>query len=109
MSRTCLAKDRDHLLTFHNFPAEHRKHPRSTNPIESSFNTVRHRTGKTKGCLRRETALAMVFKWLLSAKKSWPRLNGSQRIADVIQGVRFEDGIKPSETPPDRAITNLWP
>ena len=51
----------------------------------------------------------VLFKWLLSAKKSWPRLNGSQRIADVIQGVRFEDGMKPSETPPDRAITNLWP
>ncbi len=71
------------------------KHLRSTNPIESTFATVRLRTYKTKGCLSRKTALAMVFKLLLSAKKSWRRLNGSQHIADVIQGVRFEDGIKP--------------
>ncbi len=91
----CLTKDRDRLLTFFEFPAEHWKHLRSTNPIESTFATVRLRTHKTKGCLSRKTALAMVFKLLLSAKKSWRRLNGSDHIADVIQGVRFEDGIKP--------------
>ena len=67
----CLTRDRERLLTFHQFPAEHGKHPRSTNPIESPFATVRHRTGKTKGCLSRKSALAMVFKFLLSAKKSW--------------------------------------
>ncbi len=92
---TCLTKDRDRLLTFHEFPAEHGKHLRSTNPIESTFATVPPRTYKTKGCLGRKTALAMVSKLLLSAKKSWRRLNGSQHIAEVIQGVRFEDGIKP--------------
>ena len=91
----CLTKDRERLLTFYAFPAEHWKHLRSTNPIESTFATVRLRTYKTKGCLSRKTALAMVFKLLLSAKKTWRRLNGSDHIADVIQGVRFEDGIKP--------------
>ena len=91
----CLAKDRERLLAFYQFPAEHWKHLRSTNPIESTFATVRHRTGKTKGCLSRKTTLAMVFKLLLSAKKSWRKLNGSKHIAQVIEGVRFEDGIKP--------------
>ncbi len=91
----CLVKDRERLLTFYEFPAEHWKHLRSTNPIESTFATVRLRTYRTKGCLSRKTALAMVFKLLLSAKKSWRRLNGSEHIAEVIQGVKFEDGIKP--------------
>ncbi len=90
----CLTKDRDRLLTFYDFPAEHWKHVRSTNPIESTFATVRLRTTKTKGCLSRKTALAMVFKLLLSARKKWRRLNGSDHLAEVIQGVRFEDGIK---------------
>ncbi len=90
----CLAKDRDCLLTFYDFPAEHWKHVRSTNPIESTFATVRLRTTKTKGCLSRKTALAMVFKLLLSARKKWRRLNGPDHLAEVIQGVRFEDGIK---------------
>ncbi len=90
----CLAKDRDRLLTFYDFPAEHWKHVRSTNPIESTFATVRLRTTKTKGCLSRKTALAMVFKLLLSARKKWRRLNGPDHLAEVIQGVRFEDGIK---------------
>ena len=91
----CLVKDRERLLTFYEFPAEHWKHLRSTNPIESTFATVRLRTYRTKGCLSRKTALAMVFKLLLSAKKSWRRLNGSEHIAEVIQGVKFEDGITP--------------
>ena len=90
----CLAKDRDRLLTFYDFPAEHWKHLRSTNPIESTFATVRLRTTKTKGCLSRKTALAMVFKLLLSARKKWRRLNGPDHLAEVIRGVRFEDGIK---------------
>ena len=68
---------------------------RYTNPIENTVATVRLRTYKTKGRLSRKIALAMVFKLLLSAKKSWRRLNGSSHIAEVIQGVRFEDGIKP--------------
>ncbi len=67
---------------------------RSTNPIESTFAAVRLRTTKTKGCLSRTTALAMVFKMLLSARKKWRRLNEPDHLAEVIQGVRFEDGIK---------------
>ena len=90
----CLARDRDRLLTFYDFPAEHWKHIRSTNPIESTFATVRLRTTKTKGCLSRATALAMVFKLLLSARRKWRRLDGSNHLAEVIQGVTFKDGIK---------------
>jgi transposase-like protein len=90
----CLAKDRDRLLSFYDFPAEHWKHVRTTNPIESTFATVRLRTTKTKGCLSRNTALAMVFKLLLSAKPKWRRLDGSNHLAEVIQGVTFKDGIK---------------
>ena len=95
----CLTRDRERLLTFHQFPAEHGKHLRSTNPIESTFATVRHRTGKTKGCLSRKSALAMVFKLLLSAKKSWRRLNGSQHIADVEPSQGIEG--RPRGSPPD--------
>lgn len=90
----CLIKDRDRLLAFYDFPAEHWKHIRSTNPIESTFATVRLRTIKTKGCLSRKTALAMVFKLMLSAKKKWRRLDRSDHLAEVIQGVTFKDGIK---------------
>jgi transposase-like protein len=90
----CLVKDRDRLLAFYDSPAEHWKHIRSTNPIESTFATVRLRTTKTKGCLSRKTALAMVFKLLLSARKKWRRLDGSDHLAEVIQGVTFKDGIK---------------
>jgi putative transposase len=88
----CLIKDREALLTFYNFPAEHWKHVRTSNPIESTFATVRLRTVKTKGCLSRQTALAMVYKLAQSAERSWRRLDGSQRLAQVIQGVRFRDG-----------------
>lgn len=90
----CLARDRDRLLAFYDFPAEHWKHVRSTNPIESTFATVRLRTTKTKGCLSRKTALAMVFKLLLSARRKWRKLDGSNHLAEVIQGVTFKDGIK---------------
>jgi transposase-like protein len=88
----CLAKDREALLTFYDFPAEHWKHVRTTNPIESTFATVRLRTDQTKGCLSRQTALAMVYKLAKSAERSWRRLDGSERLAQVIQGVRFRDG-----------------
>jgi transposase-like protein len=88
----CLAKDREALLTFYDFPAEHWKHVRTTNPIESTFATVRLRTDKTKGCLSRQTALAMVYKLAKSAERSWRRLDGSERLTQVIQGVRFRDG-----------------
>jgi putative transposase len=88
----CLAKDREALLAFYDVPAEHWKHVRSTNPVESAFATVRLRTDKTKGCLSRETALAMVFKLVKAAERHWRRLNGPDRLADVIRGVRFRDG-----------------
>ena len=87
-----MAKDREALLAFYAFPAEHWKHVRSTNPVESTFATVRLRTAKTKGCLSRATALAMVFKLAKSAERHWRRLNGSDRLADIIRGVRFRDG-----------------
>ena len=79
------------------FPAEHWKHIRTTNPIESTFATVRLRTTKTKGCLSRMTALTMVFKLCHSASKKWRRLDGSHQIADIIQGVKFKDGEKLTE------------
>ena len=88
----CLIRDRAALLAFYDFPAEHWKHVRSSNPIESTFATVRLRTDKTKGCLSRETALAMVFKLAKSAERHWRRLNGPDRLGQLIEGVRFRDG-----------------
>jgi transposase-like protein len=88
----CLAKDREALLAFYAAPAEHWKHVRTTNPIESTFATVRLRTDRTKGCLSRQTALAMVFKLAKSAERHWRRLDGAERLAQVIAGVRFRDG-----------------
>ena len=70
------------------------KHIRTTNPIESVFATVRNRTRKTKGCLNRKTALAMVFRLMMSAKKKWRKINGPNRLPEVIQGIVFKDGIK---------------
>ena len=89
-----LTAPRDVLLTFYDFPAEHWKHIRTTNPIESVFATVRNRTRKTKGCLSRKTALSMVFKLMMSAKKKWRKLSGTNRLPEVIPGVEFKDGIK---------------
>ena len=88
----CLAKDRESLLAFYDFPAEHWKHVRTSNPIESTFATVRLRTEKTKGCLSRQTALAMVFKLAKSAERHWRCLDGSERLGQLIQGVHFRDG-----------------
>ena len=90
----CLQKDRQALLTFYNFPAEHWKHIRTSNPIESTFATVRHRTVKTKGALSRKTALSMVFKLVMAAQKQWQRLNGKNELPKLIEGVRFTDGIE---------------
>ncbi len=89
-----LTKDRDVLLTFYDFPAEHWKHIRTVSPIERVFATVRNRTRKTKGCLTRKTALAMVFRLRMPAKKKWRKISGPNRLPDVIQGVEFKDGIK---------------
>ncbi|MAT68153.1 MAG: IS256 family transposase [Planctomycetaceae bacterium] len=93
----CLAKDRDALLTFYDFPAEHWRHLRTTNPIESTFATVRLRHRRTKGNGSRVACLTMVFKLMQSAQKRWRLLNGSQLLPDVIQGVPFVDGIKSQE------------
>jgi len=90
----CLAKDRHALLTFYDFPAEHWVHIRTTNPIESTFATVRLRSAKTKGCGSRIACLTMVFKLTQSAEESWRSLNGSNLLPDVIQGVRFVDGLQ---------------
>ena len=90
----CLTKDRDVLLTFYDFPAEHWAHLRTTNPIESTFATVRLLTAKTKGCGSRTACLTMVFKLVQSAEKHWHALNGSALIPEVIAGVQFIDGLK---------------
>jgi len=90
----CLTKDRDVLLTFYDFPAEHWRHLRTTNPIESTFATVRLRHRRTKGSGSRTACLTMVFKLTLAAEKRWRRLNGRALLSEVIRGVRFIDGIK---------------
>ena len=90
----CLAKDRHTLLTFYDFPAEHWIHIRTTNPIESTFATVRLRTAKTRGCVSRAGILAMVFKLTKSAEQRWRKLKGAARLAQVIDGVPFKDGLQ---------------
>ncbi len=94
----CLAKDRDVLLTFYDFPAEHWVHIRTTNPIESTFATVRLRTVKTRGCVSRATILALVFKLGQSAEKGWRKLRGFRQLAQVIEGIKFVDGVIPTES-----------
>ena len=89
-----LVKDRDALLTFYDFPAEHWKHIRTSNPIESTFATVRHRTKRPKGCLSRKTGLAMAHKLMMSAQTKWRKLDGQNRLPEIIQGVEFRDGLR---------------
>ncbi len=93
----CLEKDRDVLLAFYDFPAEHWVHIRTTNPIESTFATVRHRTVKTRGCVSRESMLSMVFKLAVVAEQRWRRLKGSERLGEVLGGVVFRDGVNEEE------------
>jgi len=90
----CLVKHREALLVFYDFPAEHWRHIRTTNPIESTFATVRLRHDKTKGSGSRVACLTMVFKLMESASRSWRALNGSPRLREVISGVKFVDGIE---------------
>jgi transposase-like protein len=90
----CLAQDREALLAFYDFPAEHWGHIRTTNPVESTFATVRRRTDKTQGCLSRDTMLAMVFKLYQSAAKRWHRLRAAHALPEVINGTTFKDGIR---------------
>ena len=94
----CLLKDQDVLLSFYDFPAKHWKSIRSTNPIESCFATIRHRTKRSKGCLSRTGMLHMMFKLGQCAQKRWHRLRGFNQLAKVIEGVKFKDGIEVTET-----------
>jgi len=93
----CLVKDRDRLLAFFDFPAEHWDHLRTTNPIESVFATVRHRTVRTKGALSQTTAKLMVFKLIMTAAKTWRKLKGDKLLPKVIEGVTFKDGVEAVE------------
>jgi len=99
----CLTKDRDALLAFYDFPAEHWDHLRTTNPIESVFATVRHRTVRTKGSLSPTTARLMVFKLVMAAAKTWRRLKGTNQLPKLIAGVRFNDGIEVIQMPANHA------
>jgi transposase-like protein len=99
----CLTKDRDALLAFYAFPAEHWDHLRTANPIESVFATVRHRTVRTRGALSHKTARLMVFKLVMAASRTWRRLKGENRLPMVIAGVRFTDGVAVAETPDQHA------
>jgi putative transposase len=100
---TCLTKDREALLTFYDFPAEHWDHLRTSNPIESVFATVRHRTVRAKGALSQDTARLMVFKLVMAAAKTWRRLKGENQLPKLIQGVTFKNGVEVSNTPAQSA------
>src|SRR5947209_2908447 len=100
---TCLVKDRDTLLTFHDFPAEHWDHLRTANPIESVFATVRHRTVRTKGALSQDTARLMAFKLIMTAAKTWRRLKGENQLPKVVARVTFRNGVEVTETPKQSA------
>jgi len=93
----CLEKDRADMLSFYDFPAEHWTHIRTTNVIESSFATIRHRSKRTKGCVTRSTMLTMIYKMGLCAEDSWRKLRGFRHLAKVIEGVKFKDGIEQTE------------
>jgi transposase-like protein len=94
----CIVKDREEMLAFFDFPAEHWQSIRTTNPIESSFATIRHRTKRSKGCLSRDTMLEMMFKLGQCAEKNWRRLRGFNHLAKVITGLKFKDGIEQEST-----------
>ena len=89
-----LQKDRDELMAFYDFPAQHWQSIRTSNPIESTFATIRHRTKRSKGCLSRESMLSMIYKLSQCAQKKWRRLRGFNYLAKVITDVKFKDGIE---------------
>jgi transposase-like protein len=97
-----LTKDRDSLLTFYDFPAEHWQHIRTTNAIESTFATVRHRTTRTRNCVSRATFLGLAFKLIEDAEKTWRRINGAEHIELLLKGVAFKDGTPAHDNPPDQ-------
>ena len=96
-----LEKDREALLAFFAFPAEHWVHLRTTNPIESTFATVRHRTSRTKNCVTRATFLGLAFKLSQEAAKTWRRIRAPEKVAELLGGARYEDGIPVSDDPPE--------
>ena len=100
----CLVKDREALLAFYDFPAAHWVHLRTTNPIESTFATVRHRTKQSKGCVTRESMLTFIFKLGMCAEENWRRIRGFEYLAKVIEGVKFKDGIEVDEERTDHRV-----
>jgi len=105
---TCLVKDRDALLTFYDFPAEHWDHLRTSNPIESVFATVRHRTVRTKGALSQDTARLMVFKLVMAASKTWRRLKGENQLPKVSpSATASRSSTRQHSTPPDHGVTQI--
>ena len=94
----CLQKDREELLAFYDFPAKHWQSIRTTNPIESVFGTIRHRTKRSKGCLNRDGMLNMIFKLGICAQENWRRLRGFDHLVKVITGIKFKDGIEVEES-----------
>jgi transposase-like protein len=95
-----LTKDRDTLLAFYDFPAEPWQHIRTTNPIESTFATVRHRTTQTRNCVSRDTFLGLAFKLIEEAEKTWRRIRGADQIAEMLKGTVFKDGEPVRDNPP---------
>lgn len=93
-AKVCLHKDREELLAYYDFPAQHWQSIRTSNPVESSFATIRHRTNRSKGCLSRTGMLHMMFKLGQCAEQNWRRLRGFNYLAKVIEGVKFKDGIE---------------
>jgi len=89
----CLVKDRDPLLVFYDFPAEHWVHLRTTNPVESTLGTIRHRTDRAKGCVTRDTMLAFVYKLAVCAERRWRKIGGLRQLGQLLQGVEFQDGM----------------
>ena len=100
---TCLTKDREALLAFYGFPADHRDHLRTSNPVESVFATVRHRTVRTKGALSRKTAKLMVFTLVQAAARKWQRLTSANQLPFVVEGIIFSDGVASRDADKSRA------
>lgn len=104
----CLAKNEKELLAFYDFPAEHWIHLRTTNPIESTFATVKHRTRKSRNCFSRNTIIAATYKLFLEAEKRWKPLRGKNRIAQVINMEKFIDGVHENEISNDNLIEKKY-
>jgi putative transposase len=99
----CLHKDREELMAFYDFPAQYWQSIRTSNPIESTFGTIRHRTKRSKGCLSRDGTLHRMFKLGLCVEKKWRRLRGFDYLAKVVTGIKFKDGVEVAEVDQDAA------